>query len=86
MHIATNYDFALRVLYQLVRGLIKENLYLRKQQYFTALFYLFFTILLANLVGMVPYSYTVTSSFAVTFCLAATYFIAINHLAVVKHQ
>ena len=86
IQIANNYDFALRVLYQLVRGLIKENLYIRKHQYFTVLFYLFFTLLLANLVGMVPYSFTITSSFIVTFFLAATHFIAINHVAVVKHQ
>jgi F-type H+-transporting ATPase subunit a len=86
IQVANNYDFALRVLYQLVRGLVKENLYIRKHQYFTVLFYLFFTLLLANLVGMIPYSFTITSSFIVTFFLAATHFVAINHVAVVKHQ
>jgi ATP synthase subunit 6 len=65
---------------------VKENLYIRKQQYFTVLFYLFFTLLLANLVGMIPYSFTITSSFVVTFFVAATHFTAINHLAAVKHQ
>jgi len=66
--------------------LVKENLYIRKQQYFTVLFYLFFTLLLANLVGMIPFSFTITSSFVVTFFLAAAHFIGINHIAVVKHQ
>ena len=65
---------------------MKENLYIRKQQYFVVLFYLFFTILLANLFGMVPYSFTITSSFVVTFFLAMTHFVAINHLAAVKHK
>jgi len=74
------------MLYQLVRGVVKENLYIRKHQHFTVLFYLFFTILLANLVGMIPFSFTITSSFVVTFFLAATHFVAINHLAVIKHQ
>jgi F-type H+-transporting ATPase subunit a len=85
-YISNNYDFALRALYQLVRGVVKENLYVRKQQQFTVLFYLFFTLLLANLVGMIPFSFTITSSFVVTFFLAAAHFIGINHLAVVKHQ
>jgi len=76
----------LRALFQLVRGLVKENLYIRKQQHFTVLFYLFFTLLLANLAGMIPYSFTITSSFIVTFFLALTHFAGINHLAVVKHQ
>jgi len=70
----------------LVRSMVRENLYVRKQQYFTVLFYLFFTLLIANLVGMVPYSFTITSSFIVTFFIAMTHFVAINHLAVVKHQ
>jgi len=83
--VATNYDFSLRAIYQLVRSMVRENLYIAKQQYFTVLFYLFFTLLLANLVGMVPYSFTVTSSFIVTFFLALTHFIGLNHIAIVKH-
>jgi len=84
--VTNNYDFVLRSLYMLVRSMVRENLYVRKQQYFTVLFYLFFTLLIANLVGMVPYSFTITSSFVVTFFIAMTHFVAINHLAVVKHQ
>jgi F0F1-type ATP synthase membrane subunit a len=86
VQVSNNYDFALRSLYLLVRSMVRENLYIRKQQYFTVLFYLFFTLLIANLVGMVPYSFTITSSFIVTFFIAMTHFVAINHLAVVKHQ
>lgn len=85
-HVVSNYDFALRALYQLVCSMVKENLYIRKQQYFSVLFYLFFTVLIANLVGMIPYSFTITSSFVVTFFLALMHFVGINHLAVVKHQ
>jgi ATP synthase subunit 6 len=86
VQVVNNYDFALRSLYMLVRSMVRENLYVRKQQYFTVLFYLFFTLLIANLVGLVPYSFTITSSFIVTFFIAMTHFVAINHLAVVKHQ
>lgn len=86
IQVTNNYDFVLRSLYMLVRSMARENLYVRKQQYFTVLFYLFFTLLIANLVGMVPYSFTITSSFVVTFFIAMMHFVAINHLAVVKHQ
>jgi ATP synthase subunit 6 len=85
VQVTNNYDFTLRSLYQLVRSMVRENLYIRKQQYFSVLFYLFFTLLIANLVGMIPYSFTVTSSFIVTFFIAMTHFVAINHVAVVKH-
>jgi F-type H+-transporting ATPase subunit a len=83
--LATTYDFALRSLYQLVKSIVNENLYIHKQQYFTVVFFLFLTLMVANLVGMVPYSFTITSSFVVTFFLALTHFVAINHLAAVRY-
>lgn len=82
---ATNYDFSLRSIYTLVASMVRENLYIAKQQYFTVLFYLFFTLFLANLLGMLPFSFTITSSFIVTFFLALTYFLGLNLLAVIKH-
>lgn len=66
--------------------MVDENLYVHKQQYFTVIFYLFMTLMVANLVGMVPYSFTITSSFIVTFFLALTHFVGINVLAAVKHK
>ena len=74
------------MLHQLVRAIVKENLYIKRQQYFAVLFYLFLSILLANLVGMIPFSFTITSSFIVTFFLALMHFIAINQLAVLQHR
>lgn len=76
----------LRLTHTLVRSIVRENLYIAKQQDFNIIFNLFLTLLLANLVGMVPYSFTITSSFIVTFFLAMLHFVAINHLAAVKHQ
>jgi ATP synthase subunit 6 len=76
----------LHAIHQLVRDITKENLYIVKQQYFAAQFYLFCTIALANLSGLVPYSFTITSSFIVTFFLAATYFSGINLVAAWKNQ
>ena len=58
--------------------MVKENLYVKKQQYFTAIFFLFMVLLLANMVGMIPYSFTITSSFIVTFFLSLTFFIGLN--------
>lgn len=84
--IRTRYDFLLNFFYNLVFSITRENLYIRKQQYFSVLFYLFLVILGANLIGMLPYSFTSTSSFVVTFFIALMHFIAINHLAAVTHK
>lgn len=85
-NITTNYDYALRSLYQLVQAMVKENLYIKKQQYFAVLFYLFMTILLANLIGLLPFSFTVTSSFVFTFFLSLLHFIGVNVIGAVRHQ
>lgn len=74
----TNYHFIIENGYKLVKNIMRENLIIKRNVYFTIVFYLFFVIVFANLIGMIPYSFTVTSSFIVTFFLASMHFIAIN--------
>lgn len=81
-----NYDYVLYSLYQLVRSMVKENLYIQRQQYFAVLFYLFMTILLANLIGLLPYSFTVTSSFVFTLFISLLHFVGVNVLAAIIHK
>ena len=84
-NLTNNYDFAIRTVYQLVQAMVKENLYIKKQQYFSVLFYLFVTLLFANLIGLLPYSFTVTSSFVVTLFIALTHFIGVNTVGASQH-
>ncbi|MEX2408069.1 MAG: F0F1 ATP synthase subunit A, partial [Rhodovibrionaceae bacterium] len=46
---------------------------------------LFMFVLVGNLLGMLPYSFTFTSHIAVTFVLAAVVFILVTILGFVKH-
>ena len=85
-NLTNNYDYTARAIYQLVRSMVKENLYIRKQQYFTVLFYLFVTLLLANLIGLIPFSFTVTSSFVFTFFISLTHFNGVNLIGASRHQ
>lgn len=84
-NLVSNYDFAVRSIYQLVQSMVKENLYIRKQQYFAVLFYLFVTLLLANLIGLIPYSFTVTSSFIFTFFISLMHFVGVNVIGSTRH-
>lgn len=86
INLGNNYAFALRAIYQLVRSMVKENLYIRKQQYFAVIFYLFLTLLFANLVGLIPFSFTVTSSFVFTFFISLMHFSGVNLIGAVRHQ
>jgi len=48
-------------------------------------FALFMFVLMGNLLGMLPYSFTFTSHIIVTFALAITVFIGVTILGFVKH-
>jgi F-type H+-transporting ATPase subunit a len=85
-NLTNNYDYVTRSIYQLVRSMVKENLYIKKQQYFSVLFYLFVTLLLANLFGLLPFSFTLTSSFILTFFLSLLHFIGVNLIGGTRHR
>ena len=85
-NLTNNYDFGIKCIYQLLQSMVKENLYIKKQQYFSVLFYLFLTLLLANLIGLLPYSFTVTSSFIVTLFLSLMHFVGVNVIGITRHN
>ena len=74
-----------RNVYEMLANLAESNIRLSKQVYFPLLFYIFMLIIVSNLVGMIPFSYTVTSSFIFTFYLALALFIGINLIGVYQH-
>lgn len=78
------FSYCTSLIYTLVKTIAKENLHLKRHQYFLMLFYLFITIFLSNLIGLVPYSFTPTSSFIMTFFLALGHFIGINFIAATR--
>ena len=53
--------------------------------FFPFVFTLFMFVLFCNMVGMLPYSFTVTSQIIVTFTLAAMIFIGVTIIGFVKH-
>ena len=53
--------------------------------YFSFIFTLFLFILLGNLLGMFPYSFTWTSHIIVTFALAFFIFLGVTIIAIYKH-
>jgi len=71
--------------YQFVAGIVEDNVGHEGMQYFPLIFSIFMFVLFCNLLGMVPYSFTVTSHIIVTFALAAFIFVGVTLLAIVKH-
>ena len=76
---------AAEMLYEFVAGMMKETVGAEGRPYLPFVFTLFVFILFANLFGLLPYSFTVTSHIAVTFTLAITVFIIVTVLGFIKH-
>ena len=79
-----SWQYFLFEIYNLVKSIIKSNTSLKRQQYFTILFFLFLFILISNIVGLIPYSFTTTSSFVITFFIALSHFNGINIIGFFK--
>lgn len=71
--------------YEMVAGMVQGAVGPGGKPYFPFVFTLFMFVLMANLLGMVPYSFTVTSHIIVTFALAALVFIGVTIVGFAKH-
>ena len=84
--LTTVLDVGLNGISTVLSALQKENLGLTRQYFFMIVVYLFQVILIANLTGLIPFAFTITSSFIVTFFLASTMFTLINVIGVYNLQ
>jgi F-type H+-transporting ATPase subunit a len=73
------------MLYEFVADMVDTNIGRDGRQFFPFIFTLFTFILFANLLGMIPYSYTTTSQIIVTFALAAVVFILVTLVGIIRH-
>ena len=73
------------MLYEFTCGMIRDICGDEGMKFFPYIFSLFMFVLFANILGMLPTSFTVTSHIAVTGCLAMGIFIAITLLGFVRH-
>jgi ATP synthase subunit 6 len=72
--------------YQVVLNIVKENAGEKGIRFFPLIFTTFMLILGCNLLGMIPYSFTVTSHLIVTFTSALAIFVGMNILGMLKHK
>lgn len=71
--------------YKFIADMIQENIGNEGMRYFPFIFSLFMFILFCNMLGMLPYSFTVTSHIIVTFALAATVFMLVTMVGFARH-
>ncbi len=71
--------------YEFIANMIKDNVGKDGMKYLSFVFTLFLFILLGNLLGMLPYSFTWTSHIIVTFTISFFIFIGVTIIAIYKH-
>lgn len=71
--------------YEYIANMVRENLGEEGMKFFPWVFSIFMFVLVLNLLGMIPYAFTVTSHLIVTFALAAMVWLVVTIVGFVKH-
>lgn len=81
----SGWQLVIEKLYSLVAGLLSDIVTTGSEKYFPVMVFVFMFILTNNLIGLVPYSFTITSHMTVTFFLSFSIFIGLNIIGFEKH-
>ena len=82
--VPSKWSIGLESVYASVNSIVREQL--GKEVYFPFIYSLFFFILIANLCGNVPYSFTITTSLMVSIGLSFTILVGVTILGVSIHK
>jgi F-type H+-transporting ATPase subunit a len=82
--LSSKWSILLESLFASINSMVREQI--GKEIYLPFIYSLFFFILIANLTGNIPYSYTITSSLIVSIGLSVTIFIGVTLLGLVTHK
>jgi F-type H+-transporting ATPase subunit a len=80
----SKWSISLESLFATINSMVKEQI--GKEIYLPFIYSLFFFVLIANLTGNVPYSFTITSSVIVSIGLSFTIFIGVTLLGLSIHK
>ncbi len=85
--IPKHFQAILEFIYVGVMNIVKDNVAAEDaEKFFPIVFSLFLFLVSSNLIGIIPYSYTITSHLIVTFSLSLSFFIGINIICILKHK
>lgn len=83
--VPTGWQHLIEKIYGLVMQLLSDIIMTGSERYFPFMTVLFVFILSSNLIGLVPYSFTITSHITLTFLMSFSIFVAMNVIGFKKH-
>jgi ATP synthase subunit 6 len=84
--IPNNWQILIEICYETISQLLFDNLNIEGEKYFPFISVLFTFILFSNLIGLIPYSFTITSHLIITFSLSLAVFIGVNIICIERHK
>tara|TARA_B100001123_G_scaffold450575_1_gene622094 strand:- start:884 stop:1624 length:741 start_codon:yes stop_codon:yes gene_type:complete len=84
--VPTRMQLISELLYNFISKLLNDTIGHEGKKFFPFVFSIFMFVLIGNMVGMIPYSFTFTSHIIVTFSLAIVVFIGVTILGFIKHR
>lgn len=83
--IPKSWQLLIETLYVALVSMLIDNVGKKGQNFFPFIFTLFIFVFISNLIGLIPYSFTITSHLIVTFALALMIFIGVNIICIKEH-
>ncbi|WP_425362931.1 F0F1 ATP synthase subunit A [Candidatus Tisiphia endosymbiont of Hybos culiciformis] len=83
--IPSRLQLSAEIIYDIITVTLSQNVGEKGRKFIPLIFTLFMFILLCNLLGMIPYGFTVTSHIAVTFALAIMIFFMVTIIGFINH-
>jgi len=83
--VPSRWQIVIETFYETIANMLYDNLGTKGQQYFPFVFVLFMFVLMSNLIGLIPYSFTITSHLIITFALALMVFVGVNIICIKEH-
>lgn len=83
--VPSRWQSLVEMIYEFVFGILYDTVGEKGVRFFPLVFCVFTFVLISNLVGMVPYSFTITSHMAVTFAIGFSIFVGITIIGFIEH-
>jgi F-type H+-transporting ATPase subunit a len=74
------------LLFKFISGVLKDSLSVKKYSFILLLYTIFLFIFLSNILGMIPYSITITSHLILTLYFSLAFFIGNNLIGLCFHK
>lgn len=84
--VPNNWQFFIETIYETILKLLFDNLNYYGEKFFPFISVVFLFILFSNLIGLVPYSFTITSHLIITFSMSFSIFVGINIIGYNYHK